>query len=102
MKPIDVQIVGVTLKKLLESQSFSICGIDDMLKFTGRLIGTEDYRRMRALHCVNYRDMTPAVRSWLVNTLHEVFTEDDASGMWSQFLKLDRDKSIQTLPQHNE
>ena len=59
---IDVEIIRVKLKTMMAGGHLSICVVDELLKLTGGIPDARTYNRLRALHCVNFKDMTPALR----------------------------------------
>lgn len=50
------------IARLFTERYFSICKLDDVIALTGAQRGSEAYRLLRALHCVDWADMDPALR----------------------------------------
>lgn len=50
------------ISRLFTDSHFSVCKLDDVIKLTGAQRDSEAYRLLRALHCVNWSDMDPALR----------------------------------------
>ncbi len=73
---IDSEIVKIKLDKVLNKQGyFSICDI----KKIGELLGTNvqarpHYKRLNALHCVNYADMSDELREELPSLIMSCLT----------------------------
>jgi len=66
--PEEVQSMAVAhgLQKMLGSDYFSICSIDQCAKVVGLSIPAERYRIYHANHCVHYSEMLPEFRAVLV------------------------------------
>jgi len=70
-------VVTIALKELFHSRSFSICDVDKI----GKILGTNPsrhpgYKYLRALHCVDYADMTNTVRDELPQRVMECLKPD--------------------------
>lgn len=50
------------INRLFTERFFSICKLDDVIALTGAQRDSDAYRLLRALHCVNWSDMDPALR----------------------------------------
>lgn len=50
------------ISRLFTDSHFSVCRLDEVIKLTGAQRDSEAYRLLRALHCVNWSDMEPALR----------------------------------------
>ncbi len=59
MTDIEKLAARAALKKMARDGYFSICTIDTILKMTGGVPDGRDYTVLRALHCINFRDMEP-------------------------------------------
>ena len=62
MSAFDQAVLETALTKLFSDSHFSICQVDKI----GALVGVNpqqhpNYKRLQALHCVDYRDMPQAV-----------------------------------------
>jgi hypothetical protein len=61
MNDIQIMAIRAALKKMTQNGYLCICTIDGILKMTGGIPDGEDYQILRMLHCVNFRDMEPAL-----------------------------------------
>jgi len=72
MNTLELEVIRTLVKKLLTENHFSICTVDELLRLTGGVPPAREYQILRALHCVNYRDMTPPLRLALPRLLQVV------------------------------
>lgn len=65
----DLQIatVALTLQKMIKHDSyFSVCTIDNCSKVAGIIIPVERYNIYRAIHCMDWNQMTPEYRQLII------------------------------------
>lgn len=62
MTAFEIEAIKAALQKMWDGGHFSICTIDQILTVTKGIPNRADYDALRLLHCVNFRDMTPALR----------------------------------------
>lgn len=62
MTTFQIEAAKLSLKRMMASGHFSICTIDEILKVTGGVPDAEDYKSLRMLHCVDFKEFTPAMR----------------------------------------
>lgn len=55
--------VSTSLKKMFAGSHFSICTLDEAIKTLGCIADADAYRILRALHCVDWKDMPTALRN---------------------------------------
>jgi hypothetical protein len=75
-------VVRMATVKLFEQRHFSICDVDTLMKLLGTNAHTSAYTQLRALHCVNYADMPPALRQRIPHLVRECLagqTADEAA-----------------------
>lgn len=75
MTPFTSTAIVLALKKMFSESHFSICTIDTLIQTTGVLVPREIYSGWRLLHCVNYADMSPVMRSELMRQVVETFKQ---------------------------
>lgn len=73
----EKDVVVTALKKLFSGKSFSICEVDTI----GEILGANprqhrNYPLLRALHCINYAEMTDEVRQALPAKVMECLRPD--------------------------
>ena len=68
---------------------FSICTIDDCCKLAGVTVPDRTYSALRALHCVHWSTMTPAMKQEVANTVLGLFAlpTTDLSALHRSFLE---------------
>jgi len=57
VNPIEILAAKAALKKMIGDGYVNICVIDSILKVTGGIPRSEDYRVLHLLHCVKFTDM---------------------------------------------
>jgi len=62
------------LKKMFESDRFSICIVRESLKIIGGHLSVKDDAAMSALHCIAFADMSPDLRKMLFSKVMEVLS----------------------------
>lgn len=62
MSPLEQEAAKAALKKMFDGSYFDICTIDQILRMSGGIPPAKEYKILRTLHCVNWRDMSPALR----------------------------------------
>lgn len=62
MTTFQIEAAKLSLKQMMAKGHFSICVIDKILKMTGGVPNAEDYKALRLLHCVDFKEFTPAMR----------------------------------------
>lgn len=62
MNTFQIECAKLALKRMMASGHFSICTVDEILKVTGGVPDAEDYKALRMLHCVDFKEFTPAMR----------------------------------------
>lgn len=72
----NLEALKIALKNLFKRTSFSICTIDDLLKMRQIVPDREAYRIMHAVHCVDYKEMSPDFRQYLFNSVINMFDVD--------------------------
>ena len=60
--PIDVEIVRTAIAKMMRGGHVDICKIRDLIQLTGVVPDARALERLRCLHCVDFSEMTPALR----------------------------------------
>lgn len=64
-------VVTQALDQLFTNRFFDICELDSVLKIVGKRKGVEAYNLLRALHCVHYDKMNPALRDRIPQLVNE-------------------------------
>jgi len=64
------------LKKMFAGKHFDICVVKEALTITGCFMNAKDEAAMRALHCVNFTDMSPDLRKMLFVKVMEVLSAE--------------------------
>ena len=62
IEPIDVEIVRTKMADMMRRGHVDICAIKDMIQLTGVIPDGKALERLRVLHCVDFANMTPALR----------------------------------------
>lgn len=62
MSDFQAEACRLALKKMMDGGHFSICTLDEVLKVTGGVPNSDDYRALRLLHCVDFKDFSPRMR----------------------------------------
>lgn len=62
------------LKKMFEGKHFDICKVKEALTIAGCHMNIKDEAAMRALHCIDFADMTPDLRKMLFAKVMEVLS----------------------------
>jgi hypothetical protein len=65
MRPLtdfQAQCAAAGVLKLLNARHFSICDLDALAKLIDVQLGGADYNALRAVHCIDYADMSTALR----------------------------------------
>lgn len=74
MNTVQIEACKHALAKMMSGGHFSICTVDEILKVTGGVPTKEDYEALRLLHCVNFRDMSQALRMEFPRLLERVLS----------------------------
>lgn len=78
--PLEVKIGvvrGMLQKMFRDSSHFSICDFDKLMDLLGIIPPAETDKMLRTLHCVSWKDMEPAVRKWVGETIDALLTEPE-------------------------
>jgi hypothetical protein len=70
-----MSIALTAVAKMLRSDYFSICTVDNVCKLIGARQDGAAYDMLRTLHCVHYREMPQDVREVLPALMREVFSQ---------------------------
>lgn len=62
MNALTRDVIATALADMFRRGHFSICVIDNILKITGGVPDRKNYDLLRALHCVEFKDMPPRIR----------------------------------------
>jgi hypothetical protein len=71
------EIAITALNNMLRKSFFSICEVRDAANLLGIPANGEAYDTLKALHCVDYANMSPAVRQAIPQLISEVFNRPD-------------------------
>lgn len=71
------EIAITALNNMMRKSFFSICEVRDAANILGIPVHGEAYNALKALHCVNYADMSPAVRQAIPHLIAECFNRPD-------------------------
>lgn len=71
------EVVLTSINKMMRSDFFSICPLDRASEVLGIGIKGEAYSMLYALHCVHFKDMSPALRQSLPGLIAECFNRPD-------------------------
>ena len=66
-------VIGTALRKMFESNRFSICTVDDCLKVAGVIAPKQPYQLLHALHCVEWGAMPPELRKRVPGLVADCF-----------------------------
>jgi len=83
MSHLQVTIARVALEKMLTGASFSICTITDigeMLHINPR--GTQAFKMLKPLHCMDYSDMPAEVREAIPGLIRDAFAGEQFGGIF--------------------
>jgi len=64
------------LKKMFEGKHFDICVVKEALTIINGHLDKKDEAAMRALHCVDFKDMSPDLRKMLFTKVMEVLSAE--------------------------
>lgn len=77
MTDFEAKSVVEAVNRMFQSQSYSICTVDDCMKITGA-VRTAEYDSLRLYHCVSYSTMSSETKERLFRaTLENVMNVDD-------------------------
>ncbi len=71
------EIAITALNSMMRKSYFSICAVRDAAKILEVPINCEAYNTLNALHCVDFADMSPAVRQAIPHLIAECFNRPD-------------------------
>lgn len=71
------EIAITALNNMMRKSFFSICEVRDAANLLGIPVNGEAYDTLKALHCVDYSAMSPAVRQAIPQLIAEVFNRPD-------------------------
>lgn len=72
------QEVAITaINRMMRRSYFSICPINDAGKILGISLECEAYNTLRALHCIDFHEMSPAIRQAIPQLIAECFNRPD-------------------------
>lgn len=74
MSPVQILAAQTAIRKMLEGSHFSICTVDAVLEVTKGVPDATDYKTLRLLHCIHYRDMPAELRRELPELLGRVLS----------------------------
>lgn len=71
------RLASVTaLKKMFEGTHFSICLVDKLIKITSCIPPSQkDYEALSALHCVEWKAMSPDLRNQVLLKVLQIFEQ---------------------------
>lgn len=95
------EAIKLNLKKLFSANSFHITTLDTCLKMGSFVIEKEDYDALRAVHCIDYSEMTPEFRTWVFDTVLKAFSEPAFNISKIERLSLNSDEVFQVQNQNN-
>lgn len=76
MEEFHKQAALLGLKKMFEGKHFSICVVKEALTIIGGHLSSKDEAAMRALHCIDFKDMSPDLRKMLFVKVMEVLSNE--------------------------
>jgi len=81
------EVVLTAMKKMFQGSHFSICDLDKCLKITGTIPDKKDYDSLHALHCVDWKDMSPGLRQAVLERTVSMLSSDrfDLSALEMRF-----------------
>lgn len=68
--------VEAGIKKMLEGKHFSICDLEAALVITGGQMSKRDQAAFRAIHCMDWADMSPELRKMTFDKIMEVLNAE--------------------------
>jgi len=63
MNEFEKEAVITALKKMFKGSHFNICTFDKCTEIAGVIPNGRDYNALSALHCVDWKDMSPDLRN---------------------------------------
>lgn len=72
LSEIQIDCCKAAIKKMMEGGHFSISVIDEILSMTRGVPNADDYKTLRLLHCVSFKDFPPRLRIAFPNLLKRV------------------------------
>ena len=76
MNEFEKEAVITALKKMFRGSHFNICTFDKCTEIAGVIPAGRDYRALSALHCINWGDMSPMLRSGVYHLVIETFQQE--------------------------
>lgn len=77
MTELQASAVVDAINRMFESNTFSICKVDDCMKVTGA-VRTPDYAALSLYHCVDYSKMSRETKDFLFRaTMENICNVDD-------------------------
>ncbi len=73
-------VAEAAINRLFTERHFSICSLDELIKLTGAQRGSDAYRLLRPLHCMDWADMTPELRERVPLLVREAL----ATNQWAR------------------
>ena len=98
MTELQAEAAKMALNKMIARGHFDICTVDEILRTTGGVPNGEDYRTLRLLHCVDFKDFTPRLRLEFPGLLQRVL-ESPSMALEIKFKPLARAPLLVTLNQ---
>jgi hypothetical protein len=74
---IKQEVAIIAINKMMTSNFFSICALDRASEVLQINIHGEAYTALNALHCVDFKDMSPALRQSIPHLIAECFNRPD-------------------------
>lgn len=62
MTGLQIEVIRTAVEEMFRKGHFSICTIDQCLKITGGVPDRKAYDMLHALHCVEFKSMSPRLR----------------------------------------
>ncbi|OGT03321.1 MAG: hypothetical protein A2143_08115 [Gallionellales bacterium RBG_16_57_15] len=75
------QAILLALKKMMEGKHFNICTLDQAMEITGVRLNSKDSAALRALHCIDWADMSPELRRMVFAKIMEVLQHEPEFNM---------------------
>lgn len=76
MNEFEKEAVITALKKMFRGSHFNICCFDKCTEIAGAIPSGRNYRALQALHCVDWGDMSPALRGGVYHAVIETFQQE--------------------------
>lgn len=73
----QAEVCRAALKEMFANGHFSICVVDQILKMTGGVPEAQDYEALRALHCLDFKAMSPVLRVEFQRALERVLSSPE-------------------------